>query len=69
MGHLKYQNSAAYIYSTRMFLFHNVKYTILNKYVKENWIFTEFNKGLYYVAEDWQEENEHFQTSIVLEYC
>lgn len=32
-------------------------------------VFTEFSKELYFVAEVFQEENQHFYISIVSEYC
>lgn len=32
-------------------------------------VITEFSKELYFVAEVFQEENQHFYTLIVSEYC
>lgn len=40
----------------------------MNKIVKGNLRILKFSKGLYFMAEGFQEENEHFHNSIVLQY-
>lgn len=47
---------ASYIDFFCLFIFYNAKKAILNIIVYENYIFTEFIKGLYFVAEGVQEE-------------